>query len=457
MIELLNRGKNLFNALTMERISTLNWWAGINTVIIENETTLFFTGQRNSYNQYQGIFWKQKLKPNTTYTFIFSSDISRLIFYIRFGYKHPGNGNTATLNLTTPIQKYKYKFTTDESGIIWFGFASSTVQTIYNIMLVEGDYTNSELEFSNPLDEKIKLDTELFGYNGVFDEYLGDGKTLRRWRRETVTKATTFNAPSTNGTGTAILINKDNGFIYFATISGTNIYETDINGNTIPDGLYEIIYQLVTPVVEEVEETNMLNVLTNGHNYFLLSQFDKDKFIGDGATKTFNLSKTANSTSYIVKVSGKEVSNVTKTTTSITFNTAPKVGAIIEVEYNHENNVLGVAEITLLEPSGTQETITNFTELSITENEEVVEAKYPDNTKKRIVKYKDYTVTLNKDLIENYENFIKKYRDKKFRLIVTNLNSGEQEYISPCEIEQKSKNYLNRAENIQIRASDLYD
>jgi hypothetical protein len=80
-----------------------------------------------------------------------------------------------------------------------------------------------------------------------------------------------------------------------------------------------------------------------------------------------------------------------------------------------------------------------------------------DGTYQRVVKARDYTVTLNKALIENYENFIQKYRDKKFRLIITNLRDSSQEILAICEFETKSKDYFGGSESVTLRCSNLYD
>jgi len=67
-----------------------------------------------------------------------------------------------------------------------------------------------------------------------------------------------------------------------------------------------------------------------------------------------------------------------------------------------------------------------------------------------------YEITLNKALIEDYEAFMNKYRDKKFRLIVTNTRSSETEYFAMCEIVNTSSNKLQGTESLTIRCRDYY-
>lgn len=62
-----------------------------------------------------------------------------------------------------------------------------------------------------------------------------------------------------------------------------------------------------------------------------------DTFVGDGSTTQFTLSYMASNTNYTVTQNGTTVSP-TKTTTQITFSTAPAVGDIIVVVYNVTGN-----------------------------------------------------------------------------------------------------------------------
>ena len=59
----------------------------------------------------------------------------------------------------------------------------------------------------------------------------------------------------------------------------------------------------------------------------------QDTFVGDGSTKSFTLSNTADSTSYTVAVSDSSGGSVTKTTTKVTFSSAPSTDATITVTY----------------------------------------------------------------------------------------------------------------------------
>lgn len=390
------------------------------------------------------------VKPNTVYTF----QCEKL------------DNKQFRVELSTFSGKFLDKTFTN-SGIVKFTFTApndiifvklhnsgDTPSTpVTNFMLIEGDYTNQELDYEPPRSDYIEFNQELFGYAGIYDELQDDGTLIKRWKRETGRTITSgAGQVSSSGTGTCILINETTGLPYEGTVSSTSI------STSAPDGTYTVIYQLATPEVSKIAIKSTMQALRKGHNQFIATEYELDTFTGDGTTTTFNLTKTANSTSYIVKVSGKEVTDgITKTTASITFDTPPRNGAIIEVYYNPNYFVPAVLSYEIEEPSGTQETLSQFTALSITENDDVVTARLEDGTYQRVVKARDYTVTLNKALIENYENFIQKYRDKKFRLIITNLRDSSQEILAICEFETKSKDYFGGSESVTLRCSNLYD
>jgi hypothetical protein len=48
---------------------------------------------------------------------------------------------------------------------------------------IQVEINDTATEYEPPKQDKIELNTELFGYAGVFDEYLGNGKVLRRWKK----------------------------------------------------------------------------------------------------------------------------------------------------------------------------------------------------------------------------------------------------------------------------------
>ena len=264
LVRIENRGKNLFNALTMERTGCLNWWAGINTVIVKDATTLQFTGQKNSYNQYQGIFWKIQLQPNTTYTLCFEGTGSSLQYIVETQINRDTSG---TRRYASPPTNYKYKFTTDESGVVWFGFASVEPQKAYNIMLLEGDYTSQDVDFEPPRDDYIEFNQELFSYNGVADELHSDGTLIKSWKKETrITITSGAGTVSSSGTGTCILINETDGLPYEGTVSGTSI------STSAPDGTYTVIYQLATPEIIDLNYDGEL-ILHPGENNLILPDF----------------------------------------------------------------------------------------------------------------------------------------------------------------------------------------
>jgi hypothetical protein len=201
----------------------------------------------------------------------------------------------------------------------------------------------------------------------------------------------------------------------------------------------------------------MLPVVKENQNVFENWQWIKNEFIADGIVKTFNLSQTA-SLPYSVYVNGEEVADreVTKFSTSFTFTTAPRNGAIIQVYYNKSWVPVSIS-MELYEPTKFQETLSHFTELEVSERMDVEMNDLEYGLQEKIILSRRYEVSLNKDLIENYENFLKKYKDKKFRLIITNLRDGKVEIASVCEIEEgSSKNYFRGNERVNILATNYY-
>lgn len=461
VIKILNTGINMLPPFSdayynkgIGNYTELNTWKG-KYLIIKN----------GSYNVF-GRGCKINIKPNTNYTFAVKykkikqadlrvkiSEDSKNLNYIVKNFEYNSENAWHVWNFTYNHNDLKlpYKY------LIFLGYDSSINTEIWisHIILLEGTYTANEIDaiYQPPRNDYIEFDGEMFGMNGIYDELHDDGTLIKRWQRESITITSGSGTVSKNGAGTCILVADSDGLPYEGTVSGTNVI------TSAPDGTYTIIYQLATPTISKIALQSNMKALGSGHNQFLATKYVKDTFTGDGSTTTFNLSKTADSTSYIVKVNGVEVtSGVTKNTTSVVFDTAPRNGAIIEVYYNAEAETLWCAAIEIYEPSGTQETLSQFTELSITENDDVVVAKFDDGTFKRVVKSRDFTVTLNKSLIENATNFIQKYRDKKFRLIITNSRDSSVEYVAMCEFDtSRSKNYMDGSENITIRCTDLYD
>jgi len=401
--------------------------------------------------------WSLKLKPNQTYavTFTVSGTLQLKVYEQDFPFTNLNTDIASSITQVDATDETKSFTFTPTKPYVWIGvYAGGSVaipgSILSNIQLEEG---SSATDYEPPRNDYIEFDGEMFGMNGIYDELHDDGTLIKRWQRESITITAGSGTVSKTGTGTCILVADSDGVPYDGTVSGTSVT------TGAPDGTYTIIYQLATPEISKIPIHSTMKALGSGHNQFLATKYDKDTFTGDGVTTTFNLSKTANSTNYSVKVNGVEITEgITKNTTSVVFDTAPRNGAIIEVYYNATPETLWCAAIKVYEPSGTQETLSQFTELSITENDDVVTAKFDDGTFKKVVKSRDFTVTLNKALIENAENFIQKYRDKKFRMIITNSRDSSVEYVAMCEFDtSRSKNYMDGSENITIRCTDLYD
>ena len=75
-----------------------------------------------------------------------------------------------------------------------------------------------------------------------------------------------------------------------------------------------------------------------------------DTFVGDGETTQFTLSYAASNTTYTVTQNGTTVSP-TKTTTTITFSTAPVIGDIIVVVYNVVGNSAKAYDLGIRKPN----------------------------------------------------------------------------------------------------------
>lgn len=328
--------------------------------------------------------------------------------------------------------------------------ASGSVSVGDNIQLEEG---SSPTAYEPPRSDKIEIPSgyPIFGYAGVFDELdLQAGVKTKKWERETVTIATGAGTLTKSGTGTAVLIDA-NGVPYEGTVSGTTL------STSAPDGTYFVWYQLATPKTVKVPVIASFGYLGRVDNQIIVKEHKKDTFIADGVTKTFNLSSTASSTSYTVKVAGKVVnSGVTKTTTSITFTSPPRRNEIIEVIYDEEYPTVGIMYETL-ETNGVSQDVKFLTDITITEQEEVLDVIPKNAPRKHAVKNRGYEVTLSKALIEAQSN-LAYFRDKKFRIKIVNSRDGTTEYLSPCQFKQGlSKNWLEGSETITILAGDYYD
>jgi len=440
-----NRGKNLFKG---------NWYkySGANTWGLYKDGIVFYSTTSND-----GVYAKDiYLKPGTyTISATVISQIGMPSWYVQ-------DKRTLSYVVRESITSSSKTFTITEAGEYRISFEfyheGDGEIYVYNVQLEEN---SSASIYESPRSDGVSFTTELHGFEGKYDILHTTGSKIKHFTRET---GVTFTYDSGNDVstatvsssaiGTAIIVNESNGEVFFGNASGTTI---TVSGD-LSVGTYTVIYRKSTVTTSTIEVFSTMRALTETANHFVASQAKKDTFMGDGVTTTFTLSSTANSTSYKVYVSGVEVTEgIVKTTTSFTFDEAPKRGAIIEAVYNEQSVPVFVASLELYEPSGAQENISYLTDLTISENEDAIDVRFPDGTKKRVVRGRDYTITLRKDLIENYSNFIETYRNKVFRLLIQNTRDGTTEYAAPCRIEGTSKDYLNGSESVNIWAGDLYD
>jgi len=337
------------------------------------------------------------------------------------------------------------------AGVKYMRFVMVGTDVDAKVQLEEGDTpTNHEPVKTDKIE--IPAGTHLFGYAGVQDSInLSTGKKDKRWEKESDVVVTSGSGTLTkSGTGTAILID-ENGVPYEGTVSGTTLT------TSAPDGTYTVWYQLATPKVLEIPVTSNFNYLGRGHNQILLSQHKKDTFVADGVTKTFNLSSTASSTSYTVKIAGQIISGVTKTTSSITFSVPPRRNEIIEVIYNVDYSLSPGIEAEVLKTNGTTMDVKFLTDISITEQEEALDVNPKNGPRKHAVRNRGYELSISKDLIEAQNN-LEYFRDKTFRVKIYNSRDGTTEYLSPCTYKQGlSKDWISGSESVVILAGDYYD
>jgi len=313
-----------------------------------------------------------------------------------------------------------------------------------------GTTTTTVIEHENIWGNRLEFNSELIGHFGVYDQLKDDGELTKRWQKETVVITTGSGTVSKSGQTNCFLISND-GLYYDASISGTTI-------TTIaPNGSYTAYYTLTNYEITDVEIVSMLSTVKESQNIFESWQWVKNEFIADGIVKTFNLSQTA-SLPYSVFINGEEVTDreVAKLSTSFTCTVAPQNGSIVQVYFNKSWVPVSIA-MELYEPTKFQETLSHFTELDVSERTNVETNELEYSLQEKIILSRRYEISLSKDLIENYENFLKKYKDKKFRLIITNLRDSKVEIASNCEIEEgSSKNYFRGSERINILATNYY-
>lgn len=267
---------------------------------------------------------------------------------------------------------------------------------------------------------------------------------------------------TTNGSGQIVISNyavnttayvqkADKSAVKFVT-SATTTLSTGWNSTEI-----YIIYRLSAQNTENCH----YNVIINpNHNNIIVTSYQQDEFTGDGSTTVFALSETAENTTYSVYLNGIEQENVTKTTTNVTFTTAPKNGQLIRVCYNSSNSTTWGINADMLEPTGSKmELDDNFTSVSVTINEISEEFRMAGTLKQKRKVGHDVKITLPFTMLQNAENFYKTWKDKKFRLILTDIGSTSNavDIAANCYIDGEiNHDYNTGIVTIGIYATDYY-
>lgn len=127
--------------------------------------------------------------------------------------------------------------------------------------------TTSNITIKNVSDivtEQITIDNYLINLFGVADEIItenGKLKKIKKWEKESVTKATNFAPTSKSGKNKCILIDTATNKVYVSVISGTNIEEKEI-----PDGSYIVLYQLTIPETINLPYLGDLHIYEGNNN-----------------------------------------------------------------------------------------------------------------------------------------------------------------------------------------------
>lgn len=117
---------------------------------------------------------------------------------------------------------------------------------------------------SDIVTEQITIDNYLINLFGVADEIItenGKLKKIKKWEKESVTKATNFAPTTKSGKNKCILIDTVTNKVYVSVISGTNIEEKEI-----PDGSYIVLYQLTIPETINLPYLGDLHIYEGNNN-----------------------------------------------------------------------------------------------------------------------------------------------------------------------------------------------
>ena len=326
MIEIKNMGKNLWNGNFYSNSAKIQQTPNGILMMYSSGSYFEVTLSKTNYTLFDNYIIPYKVGIDISVKVKYKNNKNLILNVFFVGFENSGKTNIVYKQIYSD-QIAVFKSGTDiPNNIIGFKIILRTNgindevgdwTLIEDVMIVEGDYTNTDLEYSPALNEKLQLNTEpLFGYAGVFDEYLGDGKVLRRWKRADLTDLTindiaTIDVALTNvyrikikntfsGISgiraydyfTSDIVLKANGTVLKAATDWNGDYEhwygdknyiilaidkTTIDAETGVD-LNEkalnylkkmtIIYQLATPVVEDIQPSGELN-LYPGDNYII--------------------------------------------------------------------------------------------------------------------------------------------------------------------------------------------
>jgi hypothetical protein len=203
-------------------------------------------------------------------------------------------------------------------------------------------------------------------------------------------------------------------------------------------------------VIYGENEENRLN-LTDDFRYGVRVQ-NAEEIIPDGVNNVFTHSLgTANFTVY---VNGFKYTNVTKTTTTVTFDFIPRRMDYIELKAVTSNDV--DFSIVLLGTVDVGVELKNYTEFKWRENKTEKNSQYEDHsTELRTVDTK-YNIDLTFNDIKSKKEFFTEYKEKPFMLHLEN-EDGTNEYFGICEIVGNSeKNYFDRTYSLQIQSTDYW-
>jgi len=327
MIEIQNRIKNLLPEFT-----DANYNEGTGSYDYLNEWKNGYLIIKNGSINVSGLGCKIPIKPNIPYTLAYKGKLLKPNT-LRFTIEEDLGVNKLQTSMT-PTDNYQvWNFTYTYNDLkrpykylrfLGDGTTSNTEIWLYDLILLEGTYSADEIDtlYTEPKPDKIQLNTELFGYAGVFDEYLGDGKVLRRWKKvdtnylsayiesDTLTnvylfKTNPFSDSKQSYDNGSIILKHDGSYLKYASgysldyehwyyeplydrfyiaidksiIDAENGSSLNEKGNNYFKKM-TIIYQLATPQIEEIQPSGELN-LYPGDNYILTPDYGIISIEGD--------------------------------------------------------------------------------------------------------------------------------------------------------------------------------